>query len=88
MTNDTGEHKDPIQNNQKPVINTTTPVAYKPNSIDINSTNNEEDLNTYKPSTAINTSYIPNNSESKIKSTISDRFYNNLGIKPNTIISK
>lgn len=46
----------------------------------------ELDLNTYQPSQT--TVYTPWDSESKIKTTISDRFLNHLGIKPDTIITK
>lgn len=68
-------------------VNTATvtqPIAYQP-------IQDEEDLNTYKPSTANDSSkaiYDPGNTESKMKAIISDRFLNNLWIKPSTIIIK
>jgi hypothetical protein len=48
----------------------------------------EEDLNTYKPQQAPVYSPWQTNSENSIKTTISDRLLNHLGIKPDIIVVK
>lgn len=70
----------PVQDN---VQETTTPDASAPDA----TSDNEEDLNTYQPQKQA-TVYQPENSESKVQTAISDRMYNNLGIRPSIIINK
>lgn len=69
---------------QTPPQDTAVPSANPPSDIN---TDKEEDLNTYQPQKQA-TVYQPENSESKVKTAISDRMYNNLGIKPSIIVNK
>lgn len=70
---------------QTPPQDTSPPPSTNPPSDSI--PDKEEDLNTYQPQKQA-TMYQPENSESKARTTISDRMYNNLGIKPSTIVNK